>query len=70
MIGCDEHLIKDLPGFRDPSQPGECLGDPKRADDEGSFRLPEVVVSHIAVKKPGVLASVPERQLATDMQDS
>lgn len=68
MIGREEHPIEDRPGLRDPSQPGERLSDPKGADDESSFRFSEVVVSHVAVKKPAVLAAMPKRQFASDVQ--
>ena len=50
-VGSVEYLIKDRPGLRNPSQPGERLGDPERADDEGAFRCSEVVVSHVAIEK-------------------
>ncbi len=44
------------------------MGDPKGADDEGSFQFSEIVVLHVTVKKAGVLASAPERQFTGDVQ--
>ena len=67
MIGTVEHLTKDSSGLGDRSQPGERLGDPYGADDEGAFQLSKVVVVHVAVP-PGVLVSTLKRQFAGDVQ--
>src|SRR5262245_37840097 len=68
MIGSQEYPIQDGSGLRSPSQPGERLGDPKRADDEGSFWFSEVIVSHVAVKKSAVLVPISKRQFPSDVQ--
>ena len=68
MIRCQEYSIKDGSGLGGPSQPGERLGDPEGADDEGSFRFSEVVVSHVAVKKTAVPVPMSKREFPGDVQ--
>lgn len=68
MIGSEEYSIKNDSGLGGPSQPGERLRDPKRADDEGSFRFSEVVVSHVAVKKAGVLVPMSKCKFPGNVQ--
>ena len=68
MVGSEEYTIKDSSGLGGPSQPGERLGDPKGADDEGSFRFSKVVVSDVAVKKSAVLVPMSKREFPSDVQ--
>jgi hypothetical protein len=68
MIGSEEYSIKDRSGLGGPSQPGKRLGDPKGADDEGSFRFSEVVISDVAVKKAGLVVPMSKREFPGDVQ--